>query len=91
MITVEQIQDHLPKYLSPRQQEELLAQLRDFENRNYYTMLHEAEMLQGDGWTKIEIINFYSGVRDKIKGLLLSNLLPQRILGTFPKRLSLRL
>src|SRR5262249_980279 len=29
--------------------------------------------LQGDGWTKMEIIEFSSGARDKIKGLLLSN------------------
>jgi hypothetical protein len=73
MITVEQIQDYLPKYLSPKQQQELVAQLRDFENRSYYTTLHETEMLQGDGWTKIEIVDFATGARDKIKGILLSN------------------
>jgi hypothetical protein len=73
MITVEQIQDYLPKYLTPKQQQELVAQLRDFENRSYYTTLHETEMLQGDGWTKIEIVDFATGARDKIKGILLSN------------------
>jgi hypothetical protein len=73
MVTVEQIQDHLPKYLTPKQQQELVDQLRDFENRNYYTVLYETEMLQGDGWTKIEILDFATGVRDKIRGILLSN------------------
>jgi hypothetical protein len=29
--------------------------------------------LQGDGWTKIEILDFATGARDKIKGVLLSN------------------
>lgn len=73
MFTVEQIQEHLPKYLTPKQQQDLFEQLRDFENRNYYTTLYAAEILQGDGWTKIEIINFATGARDKIKGILLSN------------------
>lgn len=73
MFTIDQIQDHLPKYLTPRQQQELVDQLRNFEDRNYYTILHDAEMLQGDGWSKIEIVDFASGARDKIKGILLSN------------------
>jgi hypothetical protein len=73
MITLEQIQEYLPKYLSPKQQQDLAAQLRDFENRSYYTNLHETEMLQGDGWTKIEIVDLTTGTRDKIKGILLSN------------------
>ena len=73
MFTIEQIQEHLPKYLSPKQQKELLDQLRDFENRNYYTILHDSEMLQGDGWTKIEIVDFATGARDKVRGILLSN------------------
>jgi len=73
MFTVEQIQEHLPKYLTPKQQHDLFEQLNDFENRNYYTTLYETELLQGDGWTKIEVINFDTGTRDKIKGILLSN------------------
>jgi len=73
MLTVEQIQDYLPKYLSPREQRELVSQLRDFENRSYYTTLHGTEMLQGDGWGGIEIVNFADGARDRIKGILLSN------------------
>jgi hypothetical protein len=73
MITADEIREHLPKYLSPAKQEELVAHLRDFENRNYYTTLFQEEALQGDGWTKLEVINFETGARDKIKGILLSN------------------
>jgi hypothetical protein len=73
MITIEKIQDHLPQYLTAGQQAELVRQLRDFENRNYYTSLFEDELLQGDGWAGIEILNFANGDRAKIKGILLSN------------------
>jgi hypothetical protein len=73
MITVEEIRDHLPRYLTAGQQAELVRQLRDFENRNYYTSLFGDELLQGDGWSGVEILNFTDGNRDKIRGILLSN------------------
>ena len=73
MVTLEQIQDNLPKYLTPGEQAELFSQLRDFEHRSYYTNLYASETLQGDGWPGIEIINFSDGARDKVKGILLSN------------------
>src|SRR5262249_23488767 len=73
MISVEQIKDHLPKYLSPEKQRELVDQLREFEKRSYYTQLYADEMLQGDAWTGVEILNFANGARDKVRGLLLSN------------------
>jgi len=72
-ITVDQIRDHIPKYLTAREQEELVEQLKNFENRNYYTRRHPDSMLQGDGWSSIQIVRFEDGVRDKIKGILLSN------------------
>jgi hypothetical protein len=73
MPTFEQIRDHIPKYLTPEKQAELVDQLNDFQNQNYYTIRFPAEMLQGDGWSSIEIVRFEDGVRDKIKGILLSN------------------
>lgn len=73
MITVDQIQRHIPQYLTYAQQKELAAQLSDFENKNYYTQLFADELLQGDGWTGVEILKFETGQRDKIKGILLSN------------------
>lgn len=72
-ITLENIQDHLPGYLSRQQQEELVKQLKNFEKNNYYTILYDYELLQGDGWSNLEIINFDTGSHKKIKGILLSN------------------
>jgi hypothetical protein len=73
MTTLEQIQDNIPKYLTSEQQAELVAQLNKFETKNYYSILFQQEMLQGDGWTSIEVVKFENGQRDKIKGILLSN------------------
>lgn len=73
MITFQQIQDHLPQYLTSEKQRALAEALADFENRNYYTQLYSEEMFQGDGWSSIEIVRFDTGDRDKIKGILLSN------------------
>jgi hypothetical protein len=73
MITAEQIRDHIPKYLTPQKQGELVEQLRNFENRSYYTTLYPDDILQGDGWSSIQIIRFDDGARDKIKGILLTN------------------
>jgi hypothetical protein len=73
MFTVEQIQDHIPKYLTAAQQSELVGQLREFETKNYYTALFAADILQGDGWNSLEVIRFETGDRAKIKGILLSN------------------
>jgi hypothetical protein len=73
MITVEQIQDHIPRYLTLQQERALAAELATFEGRNYYTHLFGDELLQGDGWSSIEIISFETGDRTKIKGILLPN------------------
>jgi len=73
MLTTDQIQQNIPRYLTALQQTELVRQLNDFENRSYYTSLFPNQILQGDGWSGIEIIRFENGARDKVKGILLSN------------------
>jgi hypothetical protein len=73
MITAEEIQKNIPQYLTSQQQAELVNQLNDFENRNYYSTLFPDDILQGDGWSSIEVVKFEDGIRDKIKGILLSN------------------
>ncbi|SRR5258707_7859598 len=73
MLTADQIQQSIPRYLTSLQQAELVRQLNDFENRSYYTTLFPNDILQGDGWSSIEIVRFEDGARDKIKGILLSN------------------
>jgi hypothetical protein len=73
MLTADQIRQSIPRYLTSLQQEELVRQLNDFENRDYYTSCFPDEMLQGDGWSRLEILRFENGSRDKVKGILLSN------------------
>src|SRR5258706_5617636 len=72
-MSLEGFEDHIPKYLSSADQAELVSQLRDFENRNYYTTLFPTDLLQGDGWSGFDIISLADGKRDKIKGIMISN------------------
>jgi hypothetical protein len=69
----DQIVDHIPTYLPLADQQKLLAQLRDFENQNYYTTKYVEDLLQGDGWSGFDVFNFSDGRRDLIKGIALSN------------------
>ena len=73
MITIENIQTHIPPYLTPDQKKDLVEGLKDYKNRNIYTTLYPTDLLQGDGWSSIEIVRFLDGARDKIRGVLLSN------------------
>ncbi|MCW2218303.1 hypothetical protein M2232_001835 [Bradyrhizobium japonicum] len=69
----DQLVDHVPTYLPQADQIKLIAQLRDFENQNYYTSKYPSDLLQGDGWTGFDVFNFSDGQRDRIKGIALSN------------------
>lgn len=73
-ITAETIRDHIPYYLTQNQKDGLLKALAEFPRPiPYYIGRYEDELLQGDGWEKLEIIRFETGDRDRIKGILLSN------------------
>jgi hypothetical protein len=72
MIT-DRIEEHIPKYLTPAEQAELVEQLRDFESRPFYTKKYAKQVLQGDGWANLQIFNFLTGERAQIKGLIFSN------------------
>lgn len=73
-ITVENIKDHIPYYLAQEAKEGLVKALRDFpEKMNYYTTTHPDELLQGDGWNSLDIINVETAERKSIKGIILSN------------------
>ena len=67
----------LPYYLTARQKDGLTSALRDFENSgkisNYYTNQYENEVLQGDGWPGLQLINFENGAKQSVKGIILSN------------------
>jgi len=72
----DQIKLFLPKYLSPDQQHRLFAELSTFpENRTFYLSRSNllGELLQGDGWRGFVAINFHSGDRRTISGMVISN------------------
>lgn len=73
-ISAETIQAYIPYYLTQEQKDGLVKALAEFPKPiQYYIALYPDELLQGDGWEKLEIIRFKNGARDKIKGILLSN------------------
>lgn len=72
----EQIKLFLPKYLTPDQQNKLWSELASFpENRSFYLLRHdlEEEILQGDGWQGFIVLNFLTGNRKNVSGVVLSN------------------
>src|SRR5437660_1271202 len=75
-ITSETIQDHLPYYLTEDAKRGVLKELKNFQlgKMQYYLLnQYRGEMLQGDGWTRLQIRNFDTGERIFIKGVVLSN------------------
>jgi hypothetical protein len=75
-LSSETIQNHIPKYLTEPLQRELLENLKSFpEKFNYYWYRSktEAEILQGDGWRGLELIDFETKEHRSVKGIVLSN------------------
>lgn len=73
-ITVETIQSQIPSYLTQDAKEGLAKALESFpKNTNYYTSRYSEELLQGDGWSSLELLRFEDGQRKPVKGILLSN------------------
>ncbi|AGX88038.1 hypothetical protein [Candidatus Symbiobacter mobilis] len=73
-ITIEDIKEHIPYYLTQEAKEGLIKALKDFpEKMNYYTARHPGGLLQGDGWNSLDIINIETAERKSIKGIILSN------------------
>ncbi|MCB1782206.1 MAG: hypothetical protein KDJ34_19370 [Candidatus Competibacteraceae bacterium] len=73
-IDTQLIQDQIPYYLSQEAKENLVKALEEFpKNTRYYINLYNNDILQGDGWTSFELINFETGDRKKVKGIVLSN------------------
>ena len=67
-ITAESIQDQIPYYLSQEAKDNLVKALKRFpDNINYYINLYQSDMLQGDGWTSLELIRFEDGERKKAR------------------------
>ncbi|XOF32840.1 MAG: hypothetical protein ACL93V_12555 [Candidatus Electrothrix sp. YB6] len=73
-ITVDDIKDHIPYYLTQEGKKELTEALDAFPDKmNYYTLKHQNDLLQGDGWNNLDIINLQTAERKSIKGIILSN------------------
>lgn len=73
-LTAENIQQQIPYYLTREQQEGLVKELAGFPaGMNYYTLKHRTDLLQGDGWSHLQVVRFESGERKGVKGIILSN------------------
>jgi hypothetical protein len=78
-ITHDSIKEQIPYYLTEAQKEGLLKALNKFikdpirETDYYDSYGHKDELLQGDGWTKLQIRNFDTGEKGAILGIILSN------------------
>lgn len=71
---LEDIREQIPAYLTRPQQEGLVRALSQFPNRiDYYLDRYPNEMLQGDGWSNLDLMQFETGARKSVKGILLSN------------------
>lgn len=71
----EEFRVFLPRYLNPEQQQQLFAALKQFpENKDYYLpQEYQNELLQADGWHGFIAINFHSGDRRPVAGIVISN------------------
>jgi hypothetical protein len=76
IVDPETLQVNVPYYLTGPQKEALRQALKDFPRRiDYYQRTPEGDLgiLQGDGWTKFVIVNFFSGTQKEVRGIILSN------------------
>lgn len=69
------IEKHIPYYLTQEQKIGLASALSDFRTNpaSYYINKYLNEILQGDGWSNLEVIRFEDSGRNSIKGIILSN------------------
>jgi len=69
------IERQLPVYLSDQEQYNLIKNINcQYPNTDYYSYEDRSDILQGDGWTALEIINFYKpGEKKEISAIILSN------------------
>ena len=72
----EQVSLFLPKYLTPTQKQELYSEMLRFPGTTQF-YLHRPDLrdqlLQGDGWQGFIAINFHTGQRKVVSGVILSN------------------
>lgn len=73
-ITTESIKEQIPYYLTQEAKDNLIKALERFPRQiDYYLDRYWKELLQGDGWTSVEVIRFDDGDRKFVRAVLLSN------------------
>src|SRR5487761_1146463 len=75
-ITAETIRDYLPYYLTEDAKRGIVNELKQFhlDKMQYYLLNRfQQEMLQGDGWRRLQLRNFDTGEKIFINGVVLSN------------------
>lgn len=72
----EEVSLFLPKYLTPSQKQDLYSEMLRFPGTTQF-YLHRPDLrdqlLQGDGWQGFIAINFHTGQRKVVSGVILSN------------------
>ena len=72
--SVENLSKFFPYYLTEERKKGLLTALRDLPTqKSYYARLADPEPLQGDGWAGLQIFRFEDGIRDRVKGMVITN------------------
>jgi hypothetical protein len=73
--TVSSIQEHIPRYLTLALKVALVQALSRFPADSEYYLVgkFQDELLQGDGWTKMQVLRFETGEKKDVLGLILSN------------------
>lgn len=73
-ISVENIKDQIPYYLTQESKENLANALKTFpDNFTYYINLYPDDILQGDGWSSLGLINYETGEHKLVRGIIFSN------------------
>lgn len=73
-LTLETLQTQIPSYLTEEAKENLVRALDNFPQvTNYYTSLYQDEILQGDGWSPLELIRIEDSQKKSVKGIIISN------------------
>ena len=74
VVSVESIKDQIPYYLTEDKKTALAKALADFPDRfDYFISRYKDEVLQGDGWSGLQVVNFENGQKRPVKGIVLSN------------------
>jgi hypothetical protein len=74
-ITVESIKEQIPYYLTEEMKNGIVDELKKFPDKMQYYLINKFadEILQGDGWTQLQVRNFDTGEKIGINGIIISN------------------